>query len=379
MSQRANGEGSIYRRADGRWTAACYVLRPDGRRVRRAVYGKTRKDVADQLVVLITKTKAGLPLAVESWTLERFAEHWLKDVVGPRLRPSTLSSYRETLRLHILPPLGRMNLRSLTPTHVRTLLANKAADGLGRRSVQIIHSTLRTMLSDAMREELIERNVATVVRPPSAQQVEVQPWSTVEASRFLAASADHRLHALFAVGVALGLRKGELLALRWDDVDLEGGVVHVRQNVQRLPEIGLVFGPPKSNKSRRTIPLPAASAKVLRTHRANQAAEALALGPAWGESGLVFTSAVGTVIEPRNLNRFFDELIAKAGVRRIRFHDLRHTCASLLLAQHVPARIVMEILGHSQLAMTTDLYSHVMPTALREAADAMDRVFIQPN
>jgi integrase len=281
--------------------------------------------------------------------------------------------------LHILPPLGRMNLRSLTPTHVRTLLANKAADGLGRRSVQIIHSTLRTMLSEAMREELIERNVATVVRPPSAQQVEVQPRSTEEARRFLAMSADHRLHALFAVGVALGLRKGELLALRWDDVDLEGGVVHVRQNVQRLPETGLVFGPPKSNKSRRTIPLPAASAKVLRTHRANQAAEALALGPAWVDSGLVFTSAVGTVIEPRNLNRFFDELIAKAGVRRIRFHDLRHTCASFLLAQHVPARIVMEILGHSQLAMTTELYSHVMPTALREAADAMDRVFIQPN
>jgi Phage integrase family len=159
----------------------------------------------------------------------------------------------------------------------------------------------------------------------------------------------------------LGLRKGELLALRWDDVDLDGGVLHVRQNVQRLPEMGLVFGPPKSNKSRRTIPLPAASAKVLRTHRASQAAEALALGPAWIDSGLVFTSTVGTVIEPRNLNRFFDELITKAGVRRIRFHDLRHTCASLLLAQNVPARVVMEILGHSQLAMTTDLYSHVMP------------------
>ena len=242
--------------------------------------------------------------------------------------------------MHILPTLGRMNLRALTPTHVRTLLANKAADGLGARSVQIIHSTLRTMLSEAMREELIERNVVTVVRPPSVERVEVQPWSTEEASRFLAASADHRLHALFAVGVALGLRKGELLALRWDDVDLEGGVLHVRQNVQRLPEMGLVFGPPKSNKSRRTIPLPAASAKVLRTHRANQAAEALALGPAWVDSGLVFTSTVGTVIEPRNLNRFFDELIAKAGVRRIRFHDLRHTCASLLLAQNVPARVV---------------------------------------
>ena len=240
--------------------------------------------------------------------------------------------------MHIIPTLGRTNLRALTPTHVRTLLANKAADGLGARSIQIIHSTLRTMLNEAMREELIERNVATVVRPPVIERVEVQPWSTEEASRFLTASADHRLHALFAVGVALGLRKGELLALRWDDVDLEGGVLHIRQNVQRLPEIGLVFGPPKSNKSRRTIPLPAASAKVLRTHRANQAAEALALGPAWVDSGLVFTSTVGTVIEPRNLNRFFDELIAKARVRRIRFHDLRHTCASLLLAQNVPAR-----------------------------------------
>jgi hypothetical protein len=168
------------------------------------------------------------------------------------------------------------------------------------------------MLNEAMREELIERNVATVVRPPVIERVELQPWSTEEASRFLTASADHRLHALFAVGVALGLRKGELLALRWDDVDLECGVLHIRQNVQRLPEIGLVFGPPKSNKSRRTIPLPAASAKVLRTHRANQAAEALALGPAWVDSGLVFTSTVGTVIEPRNLNRFFDELIAKS-------------------------------------------------------------------
>jgi integrase len=182
MNHRANGEGSIYRRADGRWTAACYVLRPDGSRVRRSVYGKTRKDVADQLAVL----------------------------GGPRLRPSTLSSYRETLRLHVLPTLGRINLRALTPTHVRTLLANKTADGLGARSVQIIHSTLRTMLSEAMREELVERNVATVVRPPSVERVEVQPWPTEEASRFLAASADHRLHALFAVGVALGAPEGRI-------------------------------------------------------------------------------------------------------------------------------------------------------------------------
>jgi integrase len=377
VTQRANGEGSIYRRQDGRWTAAGYVLKPDGTRVRKPIYGRTRKDVADKLAKMITQTKAGLPLAVESWTVERYAEHWIRDNVSARLRSSTVSSYRETLRLHVLPALGRTTLRSLTPGQVRELLATKTAAGLSARSVRIIHGTLRSMLAEAVRDELVERNVATVVRAPSVPQQEVQPWSIDEAAAFLESVSRHRLHALFAVGVALGLRKGELLALRWEDVDLDSGMVRVRQTVQRLPHVGLVYGPPKSLRSRRSIPLPDASVRALRRHRATQAAEALAAGPSWTDSGLVFTSTVGTVLEPRNLTRLFDGLIAEAGVRRIRFHDLRHTCASLLLAQNVPARIVMEVLGHSQLSMTTDLYSHVMPTALREAASAMDRALGQ--
>lgn len=373
MNRRANGEGSIYRRADGRWTAAHYVLLPGGGRKRRAVYGTTRKEVAAKLATLITKTQAGVPMAADSWTVERYSAYWLRQVVAPRLRPATLSSYRETLRLHILPILGRARLRSLTPAAVRALLADRAKAGLGPRSVQIVHGTLRAMLAEAVREELIERNVAAIVRAPSVEHVEVQPWSPDEAGAFLRAVEDHRLFPLFAVGVALGLRKGELLALRWDDVDLDLALVHVRRNVQRLTDVGLIFGPPKSARSRRSIPLPGTSVRVLRTHRTRQVAEMLALGPAWDDSGLVFTSLIGTVIEPRNLSRFFDELIAKAGVRRIRLHDLRHTCASLQFAQGVPARVVMDVLGHSQLAMTTDLYSHVMPTALAEAAAAMDR------
>lgn len=159
------------------------------------------------------------------------------------------------------------------------------------------------MLAAGVRDELIERNMATAVRAPAAPQQEVQPWSTREAAAFLAAVADHRLHGLFAVRVALGLRKGELLALRWQDVDLEAGLLHMRQTVQRLPRDGLVYGPPKSLRSRRTIPLPAPSVKALRRHRATQVAEALATGPTWTDSGLVFTSTVGTVLEPRNLTR----------------------------------------------------------------------------
>ena len=233
------------------------------------------------------------------------------------------------------------------------------------------------MLGEAVREEVIVRNPAALVRPPATVREEVRPWSPEEASTFLRASVGHRLYALFAVGVALGLRRGELLALRWSDVDMEEWLVHVRQNVQRLPEVGLIYGSPKTGRSRRTIPLPARSVKVLRSHRVRQAAEALALGPRWPETGLVFTSTAGTVIQPRNLSRLFDKLIAAAGVRRIRFHDLRHTCASLLLAQGVPPRMVMDVLGHSQIAITMDLYSHVMLTALREAADAIDRALGQ--
>jgi integrase len=377
MTRRANGEGSVYRRSDGRWTAAHYVLQPNGGRVRRAVYGKTRKEAADKVADLVAKTSAGIPLAVRSWTVAAYAAHWLDDVVRPRLKPATFTSYRETLRLHILPTLGQVRVQALRPEHVRTLLARKLAAGLSPRSVQIIHGTLRAMLGEAEREEVITRNPAAIVRPPSLAHEEVEPWSPEEASHFLRATASHRLYALFAVGVAVGLRKGELLALQWSDVDLDQGLVHVRQNVQRLPELGLVYGRPKTARSRRTIPLPARSVKVLRAHRARQAAEVLALGPAWNESGLVFTSSVGTLIEPRNLSRLFDLLIAAAGVRRIRFHDLRHTCASLLLAQGVPPRVVMDVLGHSQIAITMDLYSHVMPTALREAADAIDRALGQ--
>ncbi len=203
---------------------------------------------------------------------------------------------------------------------------------------------------------------------------EAQPWSAAEAGTFLASVREHRLAALFTVGVALGLRKGDMLALRWTDVDMEDGSLRVSRTVQRLGSgIGLIEGSPKSARSRRTVPLPGVCLEALQRHRVQQAKDRLSAGESWTDCGLVFASAKGTVIEPRNLNRLFDELSAQAGLRRLRFHDLRHTCASLLLAQGVQPRVVMEILGHSQLSITTDLYSHVMPTALRGAADLLDQ------
>lgn len=373
MSRRGNGEGTVYRRKDGRCVGAFYVLRPNGGRVRRAVYGLTRAEASKRLAEMVAKTAAGVPLAVEAWTVERYAAHWLATVVKPRLRPSTYASYRDTLRLHIVPVLGRYALQKVTPADVRRLLADKSETGLSVRSVQIVHATLRVMLAEAVRDELLERNVASIVRGPSETREEVRPWSFEEAERFLIAASEDRLYALFAVGVALGLRRGELLGLRWADVDLEAPVLRVRQQIQRIYRAGLITGPPKSSRSRWDIPMPAFAVRVLREHRMRQAEERLALGPYWVDSGLVFTSTVGTALEPRNLTRVLDELQLSAGVRRIRFHDLRHTCASLLMAQGVPPRVVMDVLGHSQFSITMDLYSHVMPSALQEAAEAMDR------
>ena len=348
------------------------MLRPDGGRVRQQVYGRTRAEVAAKLAELQAATARGIPLAVGSWTFDQWADHWLEHIAAAELRESTLAIYRSLLRLHVRPALGPRKLRALAPSHIRALLRAKSEEELSARTVQMIHATARTVLAAAMRDELVERNVAALVRPPKVTRAEVSPWSPAEASKFLASCREHRLFALFSVGVAVGLRRGELLGLRWQDVDLESGLLKVRETVQRIHGLGLVVGPPKSARSRRSVPLPELCKNTLREHRQRQLEERLSLGEYWTDSGRVFTSTTGTILEPRSLLRVFDEEITKAGVRRIRFHDLRHTCASLLLAQGVTPRVVMEVLGHSQLGITMNLYSHVMPTALQDAAAAMD-------
>jgi integrase len=229
VSARANGEGSVYLRQDGRWSAACFA-RTAGR-VRRQVYGRTRAEASQKLTVLLSKTAAGSPLAEEAWTVRSYADHWLETVARARLRPATWTNYSYAVRVHIGPSLGSVRLRSLTPARVRRFLAERTEAGLAANSVRIIHATLRTMLAEAVRDELVERNVASIVRGPRIDHGEVWPWSLDEAATFLAAAGAHRLSALFAVGVAVGLRRGELLALAWDDVDLDGGILRVRRTV----------------------------------------------------------------------------------------------------------------------------------------------------
>ena len=261
----------------------------------------------------------------------------------------------------------------LTPQKVQAWLVARAAAGVSARLCQHARVVLRVALQQAVKWDLVARNVAALVDPPRVVKREPQPLNPEQARALLVRSADHRLGALFAVAVALGLRLGEALGLRWEDVDLEAGVLHVRQALQRLRG-EIAFVEPKSKRSRRSVALPEVVTAALKAHRVRQLEEWMVAGRRWEESGLVFRTCLVTALDPRKVTRAFHKLLVDAGLPRIRLHDLRHTAATLLLAQGVSPRTIMEVLGHSQISLTMDTYSHVLPALLREAADLMDAV-----
>lgn len=402
--RRANGEGTITKRKDGRYHAAAYVYRPDGTRVRKYVYGKTRDEVAQKLTAIQEKTRQGIPAATSTMPLGDYLTYWLATVAPGRLKPATLNSYEGLARLYIVPAVGRKRLNRLSPADVRRFLldfrdgclcclrgvdAARPADEQNccarrkccerrpsARTVQYTHAVLRSVLQHAVREELVGRNVARIVETPSVERTEVKPLTRAEARLLLKAAKDHRLYALWLLLVSTGLRRGEALGLTWSDIDFERKQLRVRRNLQRIRR-ELVFGTPKTKRSLRTISLPDRCVSALRTHKEQQEGERSDAALKWEPlphqpDELIFTTSTGRPTDPRSLNRMLTILCRNAKVRRVRVHDLRHTCASLLLAQGVDARTIMETLGHSTITMTLDTYAHVMDTTLKAAASQMD-------
>jgi integrase len=364
-SKRGNGEGSVTQLADGRWQAR---VSEGGRR--KAYYGRTREEAAGKLVDAMADARKGLPLPNERRTLGDFLEQWLEDSVKSRLRPNTLHGYSVNVRRHIIPALGKVPLARLTPQQVQRLLNDLRKDGKSARTVQYVHATLRAGLQQALRWGQVQRNVATLVNAPRVERPEIQPLSPEATQRLLGALRGDRLEALYTVALALGLRQGEALGLRWADIDFDARTMRVRCQLQRINgKLELVDV--KTARGRRTIDLPDELLDTLRTHRVRQLEERIAAAT-WAESDLIFTTAIGTPLDRHNVTRYFQRILAQAGLPRQRFHDLRHLCASLLLAQGVPARVVMEILGHSGIQITLDTYAHVMPTMRRDAADRMN-------
>ena len=367
--KRGNNEGSIYKRKDGAWCAG--ITLDNGKR--RVLYGKSRDEVAGKLTDALKLQRDGLPLFTDRQTVAAYLAEWLTGI-EPTLKPRTWQRYEQFVRLHIPPAIGKLPLGKLAAPALRKLYAERQAAGLAPATVRQLHAVLHHALEQAMRDGLIGRNVAGLVSPPRASGHEMQTLAPAEARALLAAAAGERLEALYAVALSTGMRQGEMLALRWPDVDLDACSLHVRGTMQRTKH-GLRIESPKTAGSRRRVSLTRTAIEALRRHKAAQNAERLRCGAAWEDQGLVFANELGRPIEAGNLlRRSFWPLLTKAELPRIRFHDLRHTAATLMLMKGVHPKIASEMLGHSKIGITLDLYSHVTPTMQQQAADALEEV-----
>ena len=373
MAKRGSGEGSIYRRSDGRWVGVVDLGWLDGKRNRRSMYAKTRKEVQEKLNIALTAHRKGLSFQSDRLTVREFLSDWLSESVKPAVRPRTYQSYAELVRLHLEPSLGRIRLSKLTPRDVQKLINSKLNKGLSSRRVQYIHAVLRKALGQAEKWGFVARNVAKLADIPKVEQPEISPFDPDEARLFLKAIEGERLEALYLLAIATGLRQAEILGLSWKDVDFKQSQCSVRKTLQRI-DGEFRFVEPKTARSRRILALPEIVITSLRTHKGRQVGEMLAAGDKWESSDLVFTDAYGGPLSDRVVRGRFYRILESVGLRRQRFHDLSHACASLMISQGVPSREVMETLGHSTIAMTLNRYAHIFQEAQRETADKMDKV-----
>lgn len=385
-ARRGRGEGGVYKRAsDGRWVGA---IRLEGGR-RRTVTARTKSEVLRKLHDLRTQLDTGLvPAPGRGMTLGAYLAHWTSVTLpaceaAGRLRPSTRASYTDIVERQIVPVLGSTSLAKLTPAQVRSWLSTKQAEPSARgrprsaRTVAYYHAVLRKALTDAIRDELVARNVAALVEPPTGRGKPAQPLTTDEAKKVLVAAADDRLGVLWLLMLALGLRKGEALGLRWDDLDLEEATLVVRRSIQRQRgsdgRWSLVEAEPKTEASKATLALPAHLVVALRDHRQAQRQERIA-ATRWLDPGIVLATPVGTYLDPSNVQRAWRSLCTTAGVRTIRIHDLRHSAATFMHGAGVDLKVIQRTLRHTRLSTTADIYTSVLIEVERQAADRMDEV-----
>jgi integrase len=368
--KRGNNEGSISKRADGRWMAR---LTLDGGE-RKTFYARTRQEAARRPAAAMRDRDTGVPIVGERQTVEQYFSAWLS-TIRPTIRPRSWVRYEEMVRLHLLPSLGGTILSRLSAHQLQTLYSAKLAEGLAPATVGRLHAVARRALGEATLLGLTQRNVATLVRAPRSAGHEMRVLTPSQARVFLTSIAGDPLEPLYVLALTTGMRRGELLALHWSEIDLEAGYLQVRWTLQHVAGGTYILTPPKTARSRRKIALTARAVKALGEHRSRQSALREAAKEAWQETDFVFTNAIGHPIRGNHiLQRNFAPLLAKAGLPSIRFHDLRHTAATLLLLKSIHPKVVSEMLGHSTISMTLDIYSHVLPDMQRDAVDALDHL-----
>jgi integrase len=370
----ANGRSTIVKQDDGRWHGFVSMgAKGDGSRDRRHVSAATRAAVVEKVKSLEAKRDAGMVSASgKSMFVDEWLDYWAENIASVRVRARTLATYRTMIRLHLNPYIGKRRLDQLQPEHLEQTYKQLLGKGLSPASVLRVHRMLHRALKIAMQRDRVARNVATLVEPPRQERPKTpEPLDVEECKRVLAAAEGLRNSARWTVALALGLRQSEALALQWKDIDFDRGTLSVRRGLHRVPGEGLVFTEPKTDRSRRTIAVPAPLIEALRRQRVAQNEERLVAGTEWDDWDLVFAQPNGRPLDKHSDYEAWIKLLNRAKVRHIRLHDGRHTAATLLLTAGVHPRVVMELLGHSQMRTTTDIYSHVMPALAQEAADRM--------
>ena len=380
MAKRGNGEGSIYyRNSDGKWVGSVTL----GTGKRKVFYGKTRKEVQEKLKIVLHEQQQGTLVTAAPQTVAQFLTDWLENTHRRRILPRTYERYREAVYLHIVPSLGHFQLQKLTAQQVQAFYTKKADEGMAPATIIYYHSVLHNALDTAVKWGLVFRNVCDLVAPPRKQQFEIQPLTTEQMQHLLATVRGHKWEALFTLALVTGMRRGELLGLKWQDINFEAGLLQVRRVLSRVPtnmperEHVYVEAEPKTQKSRRSVIIAPFALETLKRHRVSQLEAKLKAGVFWQDYDYVFCTLHGTHLNPNHVVEEFKKLLNQDGLPNIRFHDLRHSAATLLLSLGVHPKVVQELLGHTQISMTMDVYSHVLPGMQQDAMSKLDAALIK--
>ncbi|MGW7514628.1 site-specific integrase [Streptomyces sp. NPDC054796] len=371
--RRPNGGGTITQRSDGRYQGAAYVTDTEGHRVRRFVYGKTWDEADEKLSKLQQQERNGVPVPSKAWKVGDYLTYWIQHIVKPNNEFNTHAKYESKVRLYLIPHLGKKSLTRLTPTHVRQAMAAMERAGVPAATRQETLRVLRNALNRSRREELVVRNVAELVDMPKVTKQDRKPWSAREAIQFLRAARAHRLYAAFVLLLVLGLRRSEILGLRWQDVDFDNEQFTPTKQVQR-EEDGLILKALKTDSSQAALPLPKFCADALWERKELQALERGIAGAEWHQKpgeDVIFSERNGGLIEPRGFSRTFERLGKRVGVRRITVRLARHTCGTLLAFLKVHPKVAQAILRHSQIRMTLEIYTHVVDDDQRAGANRL--------
>ena len=377
QKRRGKGEGSVFPRKDGRWTAQLTLENGTQKQVHR----KTRQEAHKALQQMLREQEQGMLATGPQQTMKQFMEYWLEEVHRPTIRTSSYANYRSILDKHILPALGHIQVQKLTMQHIQKFYASELKEGRSPKTIKIYHAVLHNALSHAVYINLVSRNVSDLATKslPKQTRYEIQPLSTEQAQVFLEKVKGHHLETLLTLALITGMRRGELLALRWQEIDFDNKYLQVCRSVRREAKRGLVVNEPKTQAGRRKIVLSPFLVEVLKQHRISQLEARLQAGTAWEDHGLVFCTKRGRLSDPTYMLVMFKKLLNDVGLPRMRFHDLRHSAATLLLAMGVHVKVVQELLGHSNITMTLNVYSHVLPSLQQDAMNKISDLFNQPN